>query len=825
MKRKGTPDVNYTEPEALKALEQITLDTAVARDVLGTMFARRNLVPIIGSGFTKGSPTQFGRVPDGPEFKKIMLKSLEQHVGGDASALAEKRFSEIAEYFMNPDFVPRGVSKDIIRRYFVGVKLPAGQQAFLRCPWPYIYTLNVDDGIETHSEFRIKVLPNRPLSESSRTMARVYKVHGDAAEELLYDEPSKIIFSTGAYVRSLTTNQPMLNALRTDIIEQNTIYVGCGLADEIDLVFALAEYQGDFPKGRRSIYVCLHAPNKFEQAKLASHGIDTLLVISDYDSFYRTMAQFGQDSSRVNAPIYGIAQPHVSRLPADPQANRAFMLRDADANKTLKTLLLPFYHIRREIEDRVLAAADVQSICLIQGRRFSGRTLLLTSLAESARARNVRFIPSDTRASQEAIEELLNLRNALLLFDSNSLSPETAAYLAGASGRLTELGSSAVVAVNSTEPDVLGVMQKVVNDDAYFYLDARLSRRECSELNQRLDRLGLLRFDRRRTLLDNTFAMLQKWPELRTQLHSRNMLTSEEVELLLVVAVADKAYSALGTALDLRTRDLYLLCEKTGPVLDIAETSRGELREMHSKYKVIVNSRVGLAIQLRNVTEVMGHRWISERFATVVRRCLRLPEFNALGRSMYMFDAVNQALTPAAAAEDKTGFRPVIRSLYEELQEDLSHSPDYWLQRSKAVLNVEDSEDRIIEGIQWAKKCFEEADREKTRVNAGFHISLLCGKLCSVTRFAKTGYVLEAVRYFYHAIRDYHRNAKHVLELIESSRRRKSWFDELCDYLEGERLPFELLTVKREVDFLLSVRRVWRDDAATSKATSTSSPR
>jgi hypothetical protein len=236
-----------------------------------------------------------------------MLGRLKTHAGPEAASLSGRSFAEVAECFLNPEFVPTDIAKQVIAEHFIGVQLNQAKVAFLNCSWPYIYTLNIDDAIESNSPFKNKVVPNRAISDFAKALPCVYKVHGDAADELVYDEPSKIIFSTGQYVRSLTTNMSMLNALKTDLTEQNTLFVGCSLSSEIDLLFALAEYHGGFPEGRSSIYVTRAEPNKFDTAKLAAHGINTTLLVSDYDAFYRQVGVWGtsaaQNTTSVTKPL------------------------------------------------------------------------------------------------------------------------------------------------------------------------------------------------------------------------------------------------------------------------------------------------------------------------------------------------------------------------------------------------------------------------------------------------------------------------------------------------------------------------------------------
>ena len=794
-------------------METIRIDELSTRSMFETMFRQRNLVPVLGAGFSKGSPTENGKVPDGSEFASSMLACLKDHAGPDAESLSNKAFAEIAEYFLNPEFVPTDKAKEIIKKNFIGVRLDPIRRAFLNSPWPYIYTLNIDDAIEANSFFRNKVVPNRVISETAKSLPCVYKVHGDAAEELLYDEPSKIIFSTGQYVRSLATNASMLNSLKTDLTEQNTLFVGCGLSSEIDLLFALAEYHGTFPEGRRSIYVSEEMPNRFELSKLAAHGINTILLVSDYDLFYSQLSYWGRQASpaagSIRKPLLVTAE-NLRRIGMDRISNISFLLRDPDSHR-IAGAELPAYHARRDIEDAILRIAGAESLMLIRGRRFSGRTLLLRSLALMAKSKEVYYVDSDTRVSEDMLKELVDSDNSLLLFDTNSLTPDTAYSLAKAKSKLAEKHSCAIIAVNRTEPDIVGALVRQVNDRADFELDARFSAQECLDLNQRMDSLGMLRFDCRRTILENTFRILEQYPGRVTDLSRPRILDEREVELLLVLAVADKAYSSLATALELRVSELFSLCEKLAPIVDLVDTGRGEMPDTHSRHKIITNSRTGLAIQIRGVIKANGYAWIAERLGNLVKKLIALPEFKSVGHSMFMFDAINEVLSQGAGPREGTGYKPVVRALYENLQSSLSHSPDYWLQRAKAVLYVEDEEKPILEGIDFAMKCYREAERERSIDNAEFLIALLYGKVCQASRYQKNDYIISAVKWFARAIRNYNRNMNYVQTMLDHSRHRKSYFDTLCDFLEGPISDISLLPLKKDVDYLLSIRRVWRD--------------
>ena len=182
------------------------------------------------------------------------------------------------------------------------------------------------------------------------------------------------------------------------------------------------------------------------------------------------------------------------------------------------------------------------------------------------------------------------------------------------------------------------------------------------------------------------------------------VLSEEEFELLLVVAVADKAFSSLATALGIRSAELFALCEKLAPVIDIRESGRGELPDTHSRYKVITNSTTGLALLIRHVVSVKGYQWLADRFSNLVKRLALIPGYATIAHSMYMFDAINFILSQGVIPGGQIGYIPVVRSLYEKLQSELNDSPDYWLQRAKASLNIEDTEDGLMDGISYATK-------------------------------------------------------------------------------------------------------------------------
>lgn len=791
-------------------MEIIKLDNDGTTELLRTMFHRRNLVLVCGAGFTRGAKSRAGTVPAAADLKQIMLGILKDNVGEDATALSALSFPEIAEHFLNPEFVPTETVKLILTNLFTRVELPKQQKNFLRCPWPYIYTFNIDDGVESNSEYKTKVLPNRKLATDIKsTIPCVFKIHGDATEELLYDEPSKIIFSTGQYVRSLTRNISMLNAIRTDLVENNVLFVGCSLDNEIDLLYALAEYQGTFPEGRRSIYVTTNIPSRFQVAKLKQHGVNTVLLVDNYDDFYLQVSKIGLSEGDGEEEIASalLTPTSITVLGQDRRPNQNYLLQDSAFTDLDK---VPYYYAQRDIEPDLIRATTTYPITLLRGRRFSGKTLMLRHIALSARAKNVYMFPSRTTVTEETATELARLKNGLLIFDTNVLSPGVAYTFGKAIQKLEDNGTSIIVSANRTEPDISGTLSKFVPEQADFDLDNRLSPNELTNLNAKLDDLGLLRFEPNRSLLDNTFRLIKQYKATASILTDRRLISDDEMELILVVAVADKAHSSLATALGIRADHVFDFCERFAPILDRVETSRSEFRDTGSKFKIIANSKLGLAYQIAHAVNANGFNWLSSRLEAVVGKLLMLPRYRQVANAMFMFDSINYVLTQASTGGERTGYKPVVRRVYESLQPLLNDSPDYWLQRAKATLNVDDDESSLIAGIEFALKAYSEADRTKTMDNAEFSIALLYGKLCSVTKHRNPQYVASAVEWFSRAVQNYHRNPDYVQRIFNDTRDRRGWFSQLCDHLEGPVTDPLLLPLKGDIQYLIAARRGWK---------------
>ena len=172
------------------------------------LLKKQVLVPIWGSGYTYGAKAKKGTVPDAKEATCLMKAIIHEYVDKDYES---NNFFDVASVFMTR--VDAEIRDNFFRNYFTDVKLGKTEVDFLNLPWPHAYTINVDDGIENSSDFKV-VLPYQEKYKLPRKDTRLlYKLHGDANYELQYEKENNIIFCSEQYLEAINaeSNKPFLN--------------------------------------------------------------------------------------------------------------------------------------------------------------------------------------------------------------------------------------------------------------------------------------------------------------------------------------------------------------------------------------------------------------------------------------------------------------------------------------------------------------------------------------------------------------------------------------------------------------------------------------
>ncbi len=134
------------------------------KDDLLKFFKNQNLYPIIGAGFSANCQTSKGVTPSGDMLKAEMLSQMAE-AGTDTSTISSMDLKAIAKYYKK--LVPRNVRTRYLQNNFTHITLPDYAVDFLKIKWKYIYTFNIDTGIEDNSAFKNIILPNKPCDEKN----------------------------------------------------------------------------------------------------------------------------------------------------------------------------------------------------------------------------------------------------------------------------------------------------------------------------------------------------------------------------------------------------------------------------------------------------------------------------------------------------------------------------------------------------------------------------------------------------------------------------------------------------------------------------------
>ncbi len=784
-------------------MKYLNINDIEARQLIKTCIKNNSLIPILGAGFTAGEKTRNASVPNSDEFKKIMVDTIANNSDrfkNNIEALSKREFSQIAEIYLNEKYVPRKVVSDNTKKFFLEVDLLDIKKDFINIKWPYLYTLNIDDAIERNSKY-IAVLPYKNLAKDGRDIGCVYKIHGDATYEVIYEEQSSIIFSGSQYIRSLIKNESMLLFLRTDLIENNLIFIGCSLRNEIDLLYAIIGNDEIPSLGSKRIFVTNSRPDDLTEVDLETYNIDTVLLIDDYLNFYKIMTSIAAEVlDERHDQLREFEANNIYDLPKDKNTNLNYLLKvESNFNSHPIYGVLPYYYSNRVVANKVIKSCTANPITILQGRRFTGKSLLLLKISKDIKSKQAYIFPSNMTVMPSVLELCFAKHNSLFIFDTNVLNYECASFIRKNVDKLKDSSSNILIACNPAEIDIANTfILSIESDDCYFELSAKLDDTEYNILNEKLSDIGLINFKKKRSLLDNTYFLSEEYPDRKAHIVASRELTDNEIITLMITAVFDKTYSSITRALGMGIEDLKNLAEKINPLLELERTNFQELHH-HSTVKLSVNSTPWL---YKIITEFYKTNGI-KKTVSIIKRIVKLftnnESYAYIQQKIIMFDTLNQLF-----GSDEGGAGALIRAVYEEIQDLLSDMPDYWLQRSKSILKLENRRiEHVRDGIDYARKAYQDGIRQKTINNAEFTIALLYGKLCKMEEYDNYEDVIEAVDWFYSAMNKHRSNRTYIESMIEYSKKEQGPFYHLCNHLNRNNAHAQLLRKRDEVRYLL----------------------
>lgn len=346
--------------------------------VLRKAINSKHLIPVLGTGFSVGTATSAGVVPDAAHLKdKIVdfLLETDSYKQQSKEEFKDIDLSQIAGAFWKE--IDNQSQKKIYKRFlsyiednFINVKdLAANKRKFLNSGWRYIYTLNYDDAIERNLDIETLF----PYCKHSKNFIEqhpcLFKLHGDAKEFLKTEDKKYCILSKIQYLDSMKAaeNYDMCMHLESDFAANNLLFIGCSLSDELDLLFASenglrknTSLNNEMNREKTQIIYVLFKNNDDteislnERMKLQEYGI-THVIIANYetgmDTFYQMVIKLcaDQDALEKEDELECYKGIRFRQLEEDDEHNFDYFFMKDRVGINDGTICLPGFFIKRDL--------------------------------------------------------------------------------------------------------------------------------------------------------------------------------------------------------------------------------------------------------------------------------------------------------------------------------------------------------------------------------------------------------------------------------------------------------------------------------------------
>lgn len=691
-------------------IEYIRHDDEAALDILASAFARGSLVPVIGAGFTQGCPSKSRTVPSGTQFKLEMLEKIKEHNELDENQIAKlskKTFSEIANYYFDINWVPRDIVIKHLEAAFKGVQLPPEKVSFINdIEWPYLYTLNVDDGIENCSNYERALPYNNNLSDRAKSLPTVFKLHGDIDYELRHED-TRLVFQKADYLQALTTNRKMLEFLKLDLINKNVVYIGCGLSDELDIAFIVAQQNRDLRRQTRNIIFLSERLDKIDEQEYAGLGINCIILIDKgrYEQIYDLLTRAYQHSALITSSLKEF-KGSIRELPVDETENQDFLIRGVvELNSGTKkySKVLPYYYSPRKAEVTIERSLKNNEITVIAGPRVSGRTLTAYSILNRIRDRTIYIIESTVRVDSRAINQLLGQKNAIIFFDSLTLSRDELWNISRLRKKLLSNNSRVLICSEAHSRDIEQILQQPGEKTGVITLGDMLHKDELEVLNNRAITTRLPTFTTGKYILDKVYRVFTIIGE--NTLISKITQSPDLFKILYVLAVNNQFTGQEIHFAGLEFTSVENIVKSNSPYLQFEDISANE-RVDHTSYKIVTHASSWVVSVLREILRVKGVTWCADTLMGLFTQSYETNKSFVI--ELRKFDNINFVF-----GAGQQGAAAFIINLYDRLESIEGTEPEFYVQKAKAYYNMYDGADlnqvlsarvrELEKALTWAK--------------------------------------------------------------------------------------------------------------------------
>ena len=511
----------------------------VALELCKNLIEKDWLIPVIGSGFSFDTPTDNkGAIPSVAQLHDELFHYIESYSGyeqEDLESIKHYSLADLSQTFWNIyDRIPKeSLSEffDFIKRNFLNISFRKNfQNSILQIQWPYLFTLNYDTLIEDSSKHFYPIVPfDRINTHFYKGKTRLYKLHGDAKRYLETGDRKYFILSRNQYIDSLMNddNQDMLDELLTAFSSKSILFYGCGLSEELDLIyssqFKIKEKVKYIDTNQQAIiYISFESDEAAEsslslrkQDQLSQYGITHILRIFTEEQSNDFFKELAQRCSYVPKPsvdsfLEKYSAVRFEQLQPNDTKSRDYLFQEnliwkaIDAHK----VTLPGYYISRSKMTQVISfLSENEPLCFIDGTFYSGKTMFMIDIAKYYSTKNVYLFPSGINLTEEQLDRLIQKENALFCFDARSLSVAQIKKISTESelDNLKKNKSHAIIVIDTSDAPMYKYIFEARNsyrEFELFHINSIFDSIEEPIFNKKIGMISLPPYLKNETLLD-----------------------------------------------------------------------------------------------------------------------------------------------------------------------------------------------------------------------------------------------------------------------------------------------------------------------------------
>lgn len=750
-------------------------DDKKTRDMISQLINDKKLFPVFGSGFTAKCKAKNGVVPSGKDMITYMIEFLSKAYDKPAESFQGRNFPDLCTLYSKKSTIDEKF--DYFSSNFTEVIIEEEKKRFLSLFTQYVYTLNIDDGIEHNcSQFNV-LLPNTEIFDKYiEKYTTVFKLHGDVSFYLKNIENESIIFNKKEYIESIKKNGKMLAKLKEDFADKNIIYIGCSLDDEPDLLSIVAEAAKERLAESQAFYISRRDIDDEEQDLLEEYGITTIVKIENYISFFADIISLCSGKTNSTDFFDNYHEPKFIRLgKSDVTIDTLLNSNSIVPSPFEGKIFLPPYFIKRDVLNEALYSLKFHSpIHIIYGNRISGKTFFLVGLMDLIQDKTRYYFPSNVKISDDRIDSLLEMSNCAFIFDTNTLNESQLQKMLKLKSIFSRNGNYIILTINTSERSGIDLIS-TTNKYGFTKVKNVFSPNEIKQINKALQKCNLPTFIRTetiktykelrvaRTILDNLYIIQDKFQydkKLPDFLTLSKDLSIRKLALLIILATNKEISSYELSYFDIREEALSLA--KDYPILFEIGYYRFALPIIDSIYKFATNSRYYLLKYLGDFSKNQKkYDLIIDSYKYIHRRIKQNEESFIVPRKMLgflRFDVLSDIFY-----KNNNYTTDLINNIYKRFEDELNDSPQFKHQRAKSILWRFNKD---LSNMQEAAKYIELAkyDTEnilKSRKNDKLEISLehikytqsiIYGRICALEEYSNSNTIRIAVQCYLEAL-------------------------------------------------------------------------